>query len=120
MPTDIFARISFGYVCVEFEFNCLELNWTRGHLDGTSRFWFSVVFGCWFLVGFALPSAFFATNKGGLLQKTDPNPTRTDMAGNVDPGLINPWLILIGGCPLLVGIETTLGGNTPPIMARVY
>ena len=39
---------------------------------------------------------------------------------NVDPGLINPWLILRGGCPLLVGIQTTFGGNTPLIMGRVY
>ena len=43
--------------------------------------------------------------------------------GNVNPGLINPWLINRAcnrGCPLLVGIQTTFGGNTPPIMGRVY
>ena len=38
---------------------------------------------------------------------------------NVDPGLINPWLLLIGGCPLLVRIQTTFGGITPPIVGRV-
>ena len=32
---------------------------------------------------------------------------------NVNPGIINCWLILIGGCPILVGIKTTFGGNTP-------
>ena len=31
---------------------------------------------------------------------------------NVNPGLINPWLINRGG-PLIVGIQTTVGGNTP-------
>ena len=35
----------------------------------------------------------------------------------VNPGLSR---ILIGGCPLLVGIQTTFGGNTPLIMGRVY
>ena len=24
--------------------------------------------------------------------------------GNVNPGLINPWLFFLGGCPLLVGV----------------
>ena len=27
---------------------------------------------------------------------------------------------LIGGCPLVVGIQTTFGGNTPLTMGRVY
>ena len=35
---------------------------------------------------------------------------------NVNPGLINPWLKKLGGCPLLVGIQTTFGGNTPLIL----
>ena len=42
-----------------------------------------------------------------------------DCRDNVNPGLINPWLIN-RGCPLLVGIQTTFGGNTPLIMGRVY
>ena len=32
---------------------------------------------------------------------------------NVNPGFINPWLILIGGCPLSLGV-VTFGGNNPP------
>ena len=35
-------------------------------------------------------------------------------------GFIKPWLILIGGCLLLVGIQTTFGANTPLTMGRVY
>ena len=37
---------------------------------------------------------------------------------NVNPGLINRRLIN-KGCPLLVGIRTTFGGNTPLILGRV-
>ena len=32
---------------------------------------------------------------------------------NVNPGFLNLSVILIGGCPLLLGIQTTFGGNTP-------
>ena len=28
---------------------------------------------------------------------------------------LNPWLILIGNCPPLVGIQTVFGGNTAAI-----
>ena len=42
-------------------------------------------------------------------------PTNT---ANVNPGLINPWLIN-RGCPLSVGIQTTFGGNTPLLVGRV-
>ena len=38
---------------------------------------------------------------------------------NVNPGLINLWLINRGVSPL-VGIQTTFGGNTPLIMGGVY
>ena len=30
------------------------------------------------------------------------------------------WLILIGGCPLSAGIQTTFGRDTPLIVGRVY
>ena len=48
--------------------------------------------------------------------------TRDLFAGNVDPGLINPWLILIGGCPIPFSgwIQTTFGGVFTLIMGRVY
>ena len=40
---------------------------------------------------------------------------------NVSPGLVNLWLIWIGGCPLLVGIQTTFGGATTPLKnGRAY
>ena len=37
----------------------------------------------------------------------------TFKTAHVNPGVIDPGG-LIGGCPLLVGIQTTVGGNTPP------
>ena len=37
---------------------------------------------------------------------------------NVNPGLINPWLINRKVSPL-VGMQTTFGGNTPLILGRV-
>ena len=41
--------------------------------------------------------------------------------GNVNPGSQKPWLIFEGGAQfLLVGIQTTFGGNTPLILGRVY
>ena len=36
---------------------------------------------------------------------TGQEPLLADPRNNVNPGLIKPWLLLIGGCPLLVGIH---------------
>ena len=45
-------------------------------------------------------------------------PLERSFQGNVNPGLINRWL-MNRGCPVLVGIQTTFGENTPLIMRRV-
>ena len=64
--------------------------------------------------------AVWQLGRSGLLGRLGPlcvHGVRTSR--NVNPGLINPWLILIGGCHVFVGIQTAFGGNTPQKMGRV-